>query len=376
MDGAPSHQQEYANAWAGRLTGFGNIVGNLLAFMNLPGAFPFLGDSQIKVLCAIAAISLSVTIAISTLCVAERDPRLDPPPKGSTLGPIGFFRSLYRSVGRLPPMTRKVCEAQFFNWIGWFPFMFYVSTYIGQLFVNPFLEANPNMSPGRLDSLWEEATRVGSFALFIFAVTSFASNTLLPFFVVPTRPGKPSEEQETASRPERILRRLQIPGLTIRRAWMLAQVLFAICMALTFFITAPTGGTVLAGLVGVSWAMTLWAPFALISTDISQQASSSRARRNVVHNDQDRADEDRVESQDGKEVEDQAGVILGLHNVSISAPQIVSTLISSAIFKIAQRDRSSAGDQSVAWVLRFGGISSLVAAYMTSRIDEKRDMDA
>ena len=66
-------------------------------------------------------------------------------------------------------------------------------------------------------------------------------------------------------------------------------------------------------------------------------------------------------------------MILGLHNVAISAPQVFATLVSSAIFKATQKSRGSAGDDSVGWVLRFGGVAALIAAYMTYRVGEEGD---
>ena len=69
--------------------------------------------------------------------------------------------------------------------------------------------------------------------------------------------------------------------------------------------------------------------------------------------------------------EDQAGVVLGLHNVAVSAPQILATLVSSAIFKLAQKPRGKPYDHSVGWVLRFGGLAALVAAFFTWRIGEE-----
>ncbi len=64
-------------------------------------------------------------------------------------------------------------------------------------------------------------------------------------------------------------------------------------------------------------------------------------------------------------------MILGLHNVAIASPQIIATLVSSAIFKLAQKERGVPGDDSVGWVLRFGGLAALVAAYMTKRVGEE-----
>jgi solute carrier family 45 protein 1/2/4 len=66
----------------------------------------------------------------------------------------------------------------------------------------------------------------------------------------------------------------------------------------------------------------------------------------------------------------QAGIVLGLHNVAVSAPQVLSSLICSAIFKIFQKPRGEPYDDSVGWVLRFGGCAALVAAYLTSRLSE------
>ena len=371
VDCAPTHQQETANAWAGCMSGFGNILGYLFGYIDLPRVLPIFGNTQFKVLCAIATIALATTVATSSLLIKERDPRLEGPPEGSKLGVLSFFKSAVKSFKRLPPQIRVVCEVQFFNWIGWFPFLFYITTYVGQLHVNPILEKKPHLTPEELDKIWERATRVGTFALLIFAIISFVSNMLLPFIVAPTYKSPTNRQPSRAARTTRILTLLQIPWLNIRRAWLLAHVLFAACMASTFFITTPTAATVMVGVVGVSWSMTLWAPFALVSAEISQRDAPKhdKAARRSSHGADDAASI--ATTLRDEDVEDQAGVILGLHNVAISSPQILAALVSSAIFKIAQRDRGVAGDGSVGWVLRFGGIAALLAAWMTSRFGEK-----
>ncbi|KAA6412001.1 MAG: sucrose transporter [Lasallia pustulata] len=408
VDNAPTHQQEAANAWAGRITGVGNILGYLSGYVNLPRIVPIFGNTQFKVLCVIASFALGSTVTISCLFIHERDPRLEGVPS-SQVGLRSFFRQVFKSMKRLPPQIRKVCEVQFFNWIGWFPFLFYITTYIGQIYVNPIFAENPDLSPAEIDAAWESATRVGTFALLVFAITSFVSNILLPFIIVPTyrapqvrpidsfhssgmhhaRPSTPGTpctmsasmtsffpvtNPDTHSRLARLLSTLQIPWLTLRRAWLLSHLLFAACMVFTFFVTSIEGATALVGLVGLAWALTLWAPFALISAEISKRDADARVRRrrrdvyraNNGDNNYDNED-------DAKGSEDQAGVILGLHNVSIASPQIIATLVSSAIFRAAQRPRGTAGDNSVAWVLRFGGCAALVAAYMVTRIAEERD---
>ncbi|KAL8805476.1 MAG: hypothetical protein Q9182_001931 [Xanthomendoza sp. 2 TL-2023] len=392
VDNAPTHQQEDANAWAGVILGVGSVLGYLSGYVNLPKIMPFFGNTQFKVLSVITCLALGSTVLISCLFITERDPRRDSPPPTEKMDMIAFFKQIYRSARRLSPQIRKVCEVQFFNWIGWFPFLFYITTYIGQLHVNPIFSANPDMPPEEVDKAWESATRVGSFALLIFAITSFSSNMLLPFLVVPTyrapppskstssfhsspcthrsgnQPTTPSgtplpmsasmtsffpppPDEASHSRLTRLLSLAQIPWLTLRRAWILSHLLFALCMSLTFFITTPFAATILAGVVGVSWALSLWAPFALISAEISKRDALARKTGGVN--------------------DDQAGVVLGLHNVAISAPQILATLVSSAIFRIAQKGRGEPGDESVGWVMRFGGLAALVAAYMTTRLREE-----
>lgn len=400
MDNAPTHQQEDANSWAGRWTGIGNILGYLSGYVDLPRIAPFLGNTQFKVLCAIASVALGGTVVISAIFIRERDPRLDEPAKDEKGGVISFFKQVFKSMRRLSPQIRKVCEVQFFNWIGWFPFLFYITTYIGQLHVNPIFKANPTMSPGEINDAWDHATRVGTFALLIFAITSFSANMILPLFIIPTyraplpppqernirpsTPGTPgtlsasmtfsftqSPSPESHSRVTRLLSACQIPWLTLRRAWLLSHILFAVCMLCTFFITSVPAATTLVGFIGISWALTLWAPFALISAEISKQETARRFR---TAGRSDGATHTIDAEEDGGS--DQAGVVLGLHNVAIAAPQIIATLVSSAIFKMAQKPRGEPGDDSVGWVLRFGGIAALIAAYMTSRVeDDVREKD-
>ena len=253
VDNAPTHQQEDASAWAGRITGFGSILGYLSGYIELPKIIPFFGNTQFKALCVIAAISLGTTVAISCSYISERDPRLEGPARNCSPGIISFFRSVSRSLSRLSPQTRMVCEVQFFSWMGWFPFLFYITTYIGQLYVNPIFEGSPNLDPSKIDKAWERATRIGSFALFIFAITSFVANMLLPLIIARTYKPLKSRYSKTSTSNTRILAKLEIPWLTIRRAWLLAQLMYAFCMVLTFFISTPLAATVLAGLVGLPW---------------------------------------------------------------------------------------------------------------------------
>lgn len=397
VDVAPTHQQEAANAWMIRTSGIGNILGYLAGNSKLPEYFPFLGDSQFKVLCAIACIILGVTVAISCATVHERDPRFDDHPEEQN-GLLNFFRSLARSVRKLPLQVRRVCEVQFFAWIGWFPFLFYITTYIGEIYSDPLFERNPNMSDDEVDGVWEEATRVGTRALLVFAVTTFIASVFLPFIIPPTysapqpqpptpmtpttprsmtgsgyfslKDGSKRSSQSLSSRFARYLDALQIKSLTLRRAWLVSHIIFAALMALTFFVRTTLAATILVGFIGIPWALTNWAPFALISSEISKRDAMRRGLLRPNPRDREANAIAAGEDEAGESGADQAGVVLGIHNVAIAAPQIIATLVSSAIFKMLQKPRGTPGDNSVAWVLRFGGCCALVAAWLTLRVRE------
>ncbi|KAE9979015.1 hypothetical protein EG328_001144 [Venturia inaequalis] len=402
VDCAPVHQQESANAWASRVCGVANIFGMFCGGVDLPKYLPFLGNTQFKVLCAIASTSMLVTAAISCTSVQERDPTLEGTPMtDDTL--LGLFKDLARSVRRLPPQIMRVCEVQFMAWIGWFPFLFYTTTYIAEMYVDPIYEANPNLSREEADKVWEAGTRRGTFALLLFAMVTFTSSVLLPFIIPPTYQApitmsnraiiqpltptteglmsgsgyfplkRPSKNKEStawtrlSAKFEFLLSKLQIKSLTLRRAWLLSHIYFSICMAMTFVVSGTTSATILIMVIGIPWSLTQWAPFALISAEISKRDA---IRRGII-----RAPatvEGNLQAADEDDAVHQAGVVLGIHNVAISAPQVLATLISSVIFKALAKPRGVPGDNSVAWCMRFGGLCALGAAWLTSRVHEDR----
>lgn len=363
VDCGPAHQQESANAMASRLTGVGNIIGFIAGYVRLTEPLWFLGRTQFQILCALASIALSGSIALSCWYIQERDPRDLPAPANSP-GIFLFFISIFKSIRRLPPQVMRVCQVQFFGWVGFFPLLFYTSSYIGEIYVQPFLKEKPNMTPDEIDKLYEQATRIGSFALLVNAIVSLSTNVLLPFFIAPTYDkspagSRPGQRMEVKSP----LDNLRIPGFTLKRAWFLSLILFSATMLCTLVVTSVQGATVLIGIAGITWAMTLWAPYAIISAEISRRDAASRANKLRQSRGSLLAAEDADE-------EDAAGVIMGIHNMSIAAPQIIANVGSSIIFSIWQKPRGTPGDKSLGIVLAIGGLFVLVSASFVLRIRE------
>lgn len=62
--------------------------------------------------------------------------------------------------------------------------------------------------------------------------------------------------------------------------------------------------------------------------------------------------------------------------MAIATPQILATIGSSIMFKFLQKPRGTPGDHSIAYVLAAGGLFTLIAAYLTSRIKDEVEIPA
>jgi len=406
------------------MSGVGNILGYVSGYVDLPQILPFFGDTQFKVLCVIACLAMTLTVGLSVITVSERDASKDEEPEEREAGVLAFFKNLIRSMRRLPPQISKVCQVQFFAWIGWFPFLFYTTTYVGEIYARPYYAANPNMSDEEIDEIWERGTRVATFSLLIFACATLASSVFLPLIIQPTyAPPEPSgtktpltpgvrtpgaitpgslggtdyfgdfrpsmsrassyafsirtipktRKQNWFQRTWEKVSSMQLPGFTLRRAYILSHIAFALLTAMTFFVHDTRAATALIACVGIPWSITNWAPFALIAAEIGKREAIKRGEIPAPETEDGQA---LASGEDPAQGADQAGVVLGIHNVAIAAPQVIATLVSSIIFKLLQKPRGSTDDDSVAWVLRFGGLAALVAAYLTTRLEEEDPIEA
>lgn len=197
------------------------------------------------------------------------------------------------------------------------------------------------------NSIAEDAIRYGTFGSFLFSIVGFATNLLLPLLLrVSRKPGFAGQKPPA---------KFGIP-----QAWTCAHVFFAMAMFATMMVTSQGAATFLVASVGLSWALTHWTPFAIIGNELGNELA---VRQSFSASTNDFPDD---ETSTGT-VEVQAGAIMGLHNVAISAPQIIAALACSAIFALA---KSLGSQDGTGWVLRAGGCAALCAAYLTSRFDD------
>ncbi|KAJ1675816.1 hypothetical protein EV182_000505 [Spiromyces aspiralis] len=397
VDILPVSQQERGTAWASRMIGLGNICGYLMGYADLTKWFPMLGNTQLKVLVTLASGVLLLTMWIT--CYYTTETPISAPRQARNIqkhdvmskSPFGTLKQVFTTMKKIPQSIRDVCNVQFLSWIGWFPFLFYNTIYVADIYTTQHgLPSSPSQSPtegGENENLLGVATREGSFAMLLYALTSFGCSMLLPIF----------------------LRRRLIPALsTLPRLWTMSLCIYGLTMFATFFVSTVGMATTLISLCGFSWAVTIWAPFSIIGEQLNQYMATSSggqiyressgemgetfAMSTFAEGSDTEADADTPsphasvarpavgEQQAGPNLS--AGIVLGIHNVYVTFPQFITAFLCSVIFAFFERSTEFPGEEgsvgqpdsgnnhaeAIGWVLRIGGIASLAAAYLSLRI--------
>ncbi|KAJ1668561.1 hypothetical protein IW140_002688 [Coemansia sp. RSA 1813] len=402
VDTLPASLQDDGTAWASRMIGIGNVLGYLMGFLDLPRLLPLLGSTQMQILTTIASAVLSLCVSVTCYSVKEVPITRPAAPAANS---FKMFGSLITSMRSLPAVIKQIFRIQFFAWIGWFPFLFYSTTYVADLYI-------ANHDGPEDDAIPDKATRAGSLAMFAHAVSSLGFSIVLPAFTYSAASPPPAHSRSSRdSSPafpggtvrsiwHRIRKRITVGLPTM---WTLSLCVFALSMFLTLTISTAKSATLLMGVCGLSWAVAIWVPFSMLGEIISTSpclagndghAAFVRNPRNddsymqvasadsdadaipleSIHHDSNNANGERsgrhgLYSQRYTESMS-AGTVLGLHNVFVVVPQFITALASSLIFALFEHmegpQPGPEGGQhakEIATVLCLGGISSAVAAY-------------
>ena len=213
------------------------------------------------------------------------------------------------------------------------------SRYIGDLYHQ---ESSTAFEVAKID-----ATRFGTVSMLAFATSATIINLTLPHFVTL---GSTSTK---VSSPRN--------SFTLPRAWLIAHLLAAMSFLLLGLTRSSSIATLLITVLGISWALTQWAPFALIGEELA------KARQQSHHSKKSDIEKLQVASDD--ETQNQTGLILGLHNLAISAPQIVAAVGSSMLFWCLERF-GIVGTDAIGWILMFGAIPACAAAWWAWAVEE------
>jgi len=245
VDTLPIPKQQLGSAWASRMVAIGHLVGYAAGTIDLVAIFgKGMGDTQLKKLVLIAATGLMFTVGMTSWAVTERilisSRRTD-----AKCGGIKIIRKIIKTTMHLPPRIQAICWAQFWAWIGWFPFLFYSSTWVGETYFRYDAPVDVQQSEDALG----DVGRIGSMALVAFSMVTFAGAFLMPFFV-----RSPEEDKFTPRPPSSLAKILEVVSKNkpdLLTAWFAGHFMFSGAMILAPFASSFRFATILVAFCGV-----------------------------------------------------------------------------------------------------------------------------
>ncbi|KAL9093313.1 MAG: hypothetical protein Q9165_004054 [Trypethelium subeluteriae] len=344
VDTLPVEKQQTGSAWATRMAAVGHVIGYILGSIDLHKIFgDYLGDTQFKQVVVVAALGLVFSIGVTSWAVTEKVLVSDGTDTTSQNGPFAMLIQILRTTLNLPARMRAICWIQFWSWIGWFPFLFYSTTWIGEI----YLRQHARTSEGKVsDDALADIGRVGSTSLVIFSVIMLLGSLLIPFLVE-----CPEDDASFGSRlppsPSQIMAPTNKRKPSLLTAWTWSNILFALMLIVTPFVSTMQSASFIVAICGLPWALAIWAPFALMGVEINMLSSDSIPY--MCDRSPERFSIAMVDSQlestakqegllnDGRRgFEETAGVYLGILNLFTTLPQFVGTFISMIVFRILE----------------------------------------
>ncbi|KAF5963916.1 SUT1D-like sucrose transporter [Fusarium bulbicola] len=389
VDTLPIDKQQTGAAWSSRMSAIGHMIAYGAGAVDLLKVFgSTLGDTQFKQLTVISTIALLSSTSLTCWAVTERVLVASKPTQHE--GRFKVFRQIWSTLLNLPPRIQAICWAQFWAWIGWFPFLFYSTTWVGETYFRYDVPADARKSKDTLGAIG----RIGSTALVIYSVITFAGAWILPMFVQ-----SPEDNSFTHRPPQAIagfLTRFNKVKPDLLTAWMLGHIMFAAAMSLAPFATSFRFATVLVCLCGIPWTLAMWAPSAFLGVEVNKLgggAGSDGAYRRIsdgpdIELSDISHDDAPLQLDHGSEVGmpstaatgELSGIYFGILNIYTTLPQFVGTFISTIVFAVLEPGESPElvgdekkqpdpdGPNAIAVCLFIGAMSSLVAAYVTRKL--------
>ncbi|KKK12080.1 hypothetical protein P175DRAFT_094859 [Aspergillus ochraceoroseus IBT 24754] len=409
VDTLPIPSQQAGSAWATRMSAIGQLIGYVIGSLDTVRIFgTTIGDTQFKQMTVIAALSLLAAVAVTSYSVTERV-LITARDSDGKVGAIQVLSQLVKTTMDLPPRIQAICWAQFWAWIGWFPFLFYSTTWVGETY---FRYEVPKDATRPTDMLGEVG-RVGSLSLVVFSSITFLSSVLLPFCVQPPDTKRPRFTPRPPPGVAALLGKITRVRPDLQLTWLISHVMFAATMIFAPLARSRAFATFLVALCGIPWAVSCWAPFAFMGVEINRlalgpsQASrlsgvtmiTSSSARSGAYSDRNQDTEMDVlrlnhhdpdsdsDTEDGisnlPSTGELAGIYLGVLNVYTTLPQFVGTFISWIVFSILEpgstkRDDSVPDSQwmdldkstpnAISICLFIGALSALIAVEATRRL--------
>ncbi|EGZ77618.1 hypothetical protein NEUTE2DRAFT_51208 [Neurospora tetrasperma FGSC 2509] len=352
-------------------------------------------DTQFKQLTVIAALGMLVTSSVTCWAVTERVLVTVRPDPRRQSGRFKVVRQIVSTLITLPPRIRAICYAVFWSWIGWFPFIIYSSTWVGETYFRYDVPADTRDSSDALGDMG----RIGSTALTVYSTVTFISAWILPPFI-----RAPEDNTFTHRPPASIASLVETVNKykpDLLSAWIASHLMFAFAMFLTPFAASFRFATVLVALCGIPWSIAMWAPTTFLGVEVNKlsgapdpmspgassstnpsyrRLSTSSIEMRFVNEPAAGAVEEVTAG--NSSTGELSGIYFGILNIYTTIPQFIATFMSSIVFAILEPGKSpelatdahpsehakTDGPNAIAVCMFIGAISSLVAAYATAKM--------
>jgi solute carrier family 45 protein 1/2/4 len=222
------------------------------------------------------------------------------------------------------------------------------------------------------NALKEQSVRHAVLAMLVFAIVALSTNICLPFCI--TKPDNETSLELDVEKTEQLEalqdvsanvgQRKRKQYLTLPRAWMISHIITALAllgatignnfMTSVFFIS----------LLGISWTLTQWAPFALLNAEI---ASSPLSPTRLSCPETEESSRSHSQNSELIDLKGRVGVIMAIHNVAIATPQMLSAVVTAFIYW-GCRQLGVGETDAMRWVLRVGILAACSAAWTTRRL--------
>ncbi|KAK4049935.1 hypothetical protein OIV83_003759 [Microbotryomycetes sp. JL201] len=368
LDRSPGHQQPVANAWHGRMTHMGNIFGYLAGYIDLGhwSGIKWVGGGQFRKLAVLSCFVMVICVTIT--CWTQPEKEFIDSPNGVGVKWTRAWSNIKHTIRHLPKPVRQVCFVQFCAWTAWFPFLFYSTSYVTEVLYSTIPRRQELPSA-------DTATRAGSRALLLYAIVALCSGAFLPWLTTLGESTFFNAHCSRTSKKGRLVRRT-LTLFTPRNFWSMGLLLYFIG------IRDPGRNQTSARHKPASLPFSNDVPRNSAETPPSRKRQASTSSTGATHQNKTGA------------------TILGIHNLSIVAPQFLVALVAALIFKLLDGapkqlpsnehvrqalavvvtlatgdDGEPTGDEDarnqlrgkndVVWVLRFGGLVSLVGVWVS-----------
>ncbi|CAK7266143.1 hypothetical protein SEPCBS119000_001876 [Sporothrix epigloea] len=395
VDTLPIEKQQDGAAWASRNAAIGHLVGYAAGAVDLVKLMgPAYGDTQFKKLSIVAALSILVTVGITCWAVTERVllksalGGSSSAANGVTTKLVKILRQIWSTLLTLPPRIQAICWAVFWGWIGWFPFVVYSSTWVGETY---FRYDAPEGAAST--DVVGEMGRIGSYAL-----TTYSAMTVLASAILPLLVRSPYADTFTKRPPASIARlvaTLEKSRPELLTVWTCGHLLFACSMFMAPFAHSFRFATVLVTLCGIPWTVVTWAPSALLGVEVNKLTGGSTAnpvaaaskltnRRPSNASRKDAEHGIHGGRKDPAEVStgELSGIYFGILNIYTTLPQLVGNLLSATVFAVLEPGKSpelatdahpsehhsTDGPNAIAVTLFIGAIFAVVSAVATQKL--------